>query len=105
MDNGLRQRGWTAYSEWWEPVQACDELRERSSFLTAVGDGKVTHVFEKRGLRPLPQAVANAHGALREPRPGGRRPVLYMGLYRVSTEGATLRFHDPSPGCGEMRAN
>lgn len=82
-----------------------DELEERTSFLTAVSDGKVSAVFEAQRLPLLPQTVAPVHPALRQPGPDGRRPAQGIGLYRVSSEGAALLFHDPAPGCGDLRTN
>ncbi len=81
------------------------ELDERSSYLTAVSDGKAVQVFEKQRLPLLPQTVAAVHPALREPGADGRRPMQGIGLYRVTTEGAALLYHDAAPGCGDLRTN
>jgi len=81
------------------------ELEERSSFLTAVSDGKASSIFEAQGLPLLPQTVTAVHPALREPGTDGRRPAQGVGLYRVGADGVVLLFHDPSPGCGDLRAD
>ena len=74
-----------------------DELEERASFLTAVDDSKAAMIFEKQGIRQLPPGP---EVAARELRQGSG-----IGLYRVSRDGATLLYHDPSPGCGSLRLN
>jgi 4-amino-4-deoxy-L-arabinose transferase-like glycosyltransferase len=81
------------------------ELRERPSFLTAVSDGKATQVFEKQGMILLPQTVTPTQPASREPGANGRVPMQGIGLYRVTTEGATLLAHDAEPGCAALRTN
>jgi hypothetical protein len=81
------------------------ELRERPSFLTAVSDGKATQVFEKQGMMLLPQKVTPTQPASREPGVNGRVPKQGIGLYRVTTEGATLLAHDAEPGCADLRTN
>ena len=81
------------------------ELEERPSFLTAVLDGKAVALFEKQGLPLLPQHIATVHPAYQLPGPDGRKPAQGIGLYRVSAAGAALLFHDPSPGCGDLRVN
>jgi hypothetical protein len=72
------------------------ELGERSSFLTAVDDGKAAMVFEKQGL-PL-QVSADLDDDDLQQGSG-------IGLYRVTSTGATLLYHDASPGCGKLRTN
>jgi 4-amino-4-deoxy-L-arabinose transferase-like glycosyltransferase len=81
------------------------ELRERPSFLTAVSDGKANQVFEKQGMPLLPQTVTPTHPASRAPDANGRVPMQGIGLYRVTTEGATLLAHDAEPGCADLRTN
>jgi 4-amino-4-deoxy-L-arabinose transferase-like glycosyltransferase len=81
------------------------ELQERPSYLTAVSDGKANQVFEKQGMSLLPQTVTPTHPAAREPAPDGRRPMQGIGLYRVTSDGATLLAHDPEPGCANLLTN
>jgi 4-amino-4-deoxy-L-arabinose transferase-like glycosyltransferase len=81
------------------------ELRERPSFLTAVSDGKAKQVFEKQGMPLLPQTVTPTHPASRTPDANGSVPMQGIGLYRVTSEGATLLTHDAEPGCADLRTN